>query len=85
MTPERFACLCCGFLTLTERPPGTYSICPVCSWEDDPLQARDPSSNGGANRVALRVARENYRAFGVSEPGGQATVRDPLPEEFPAR
>ena len=30
---SKFACLCCGFLTLDER--GGYDICPVCFWEDD--------------------------------------------------
>ena len=30
---SKFACPCCGFLTLDER--GGYDICPVCFWEDD--------------------------------------------------
>lgn len=29
----KFACPCCGCLTLDER--GGYDICPVCFWEDD--------------------------------------------------
>lgn len=29
----KFACPCCGCLTLAER--GAYDICPVCFWEDD--------------------------------------------------
>lgn len=30
---KKFACPCCGCLTLDER--GCYDICPVCFWEDD--------------------------------------------------
>lgn len=30
---SKFACPCCGCLTLEER--GGYDICPVCFWEDD--------------------------------------------------
>lgn len=30
---QKYACLCCGCLTLDER--GAYDICPVCFWEDD--------------------------------------------------
>ena len=29
----KFACPCCGCVTLDER--GTYDICPVCFWEDE--------------------------------------------------
>ncbi len=27
---RRFACPCCGYLTLDEAPTGTYAICTVC-------------------------------------------------------
>lgn len=30
---KKFACPCCGCLTLDERC--AYDICPVCFWEDD--------------------------------------------------
>lgn len=39
---ECYPCVCCGFLTLAEPPPGTFEICSVCRWEDDNVQARDP-------------------------------------------
>lgn len=39
----KFACPCCGSFTLTEKPPGTFSICEVCGWEDDNIQYDDPT------------------------------------------
>jgi Cysteine-rich CPCC len=49
-------CPCCGFLTL-EQEYGSYSICPVCGWEDDPVQLANPSSGGGANKQSLAEAQ----------------------------
>ncbi len=49
-------------MTLTEEPPGTFEVCPVCGWEDDDAQARDPDFAGGANRVSLREARANFES-----------------------
>jgi Cysteine-rich CPCC len=63
----RYACPCCDFLTLTEAPSGSYAICPVCRWEDDPVQFRDPDYTGGANRPSLRQARETFRRTGAGE------------------
>jgi Cysteine-rich CPCC len=77
----RFACLCCGYRTLAEEPPGTYAICPVCFWEDDYAQGADEYLEGGANRVALSDARESFAAVGASDIRLLALVRGPLPEE----
>lgn len=79
----RFACPCCGFLTLGEQPPGTYVICPVCSWEDDLVQGRDPFYEGGANGTSLNQAKENYRLFGARSRSDLQQVRPPRPEEIP--
>jgi hypothetical protein len=49
-------CPCCGFLTL-EGEYGSYVICPVCNWEDDPVQLANPSSGGGANSQSLAAAQ----------------------------
>jgi ribosomal protein L37AE/L43A len=60
MTARRkHACPVCGQHTLSER--GTYEICAVCGWEDDPAQAKDPDLAGGANRESLNQARTNWR------------------------
>ena len=34
----KYKCPCCGFYTFDEKLNGNYDICPVCFWEDDPIQ-----------------------------------------------
>lgn len=80
---ERYACSCCGYLTLFEAPPGTHAICPVCFWENDSVQLADPEFAGGANRASLREARNNYQRIGASDGEFKDQVRTPLPEESP--
>ncbi|MGE3805417.1 MAG: CPCC family cysteine-rich protein [Gemmataceae bacterium] len=78
----RFPCPCCGHWTLGEAPPGTFFICPVCSWEDDPVQYHDPTYEGGANGTCLNDARANYLDFGARSRVDLARVRPPRPEEI---
>lgn len=79
---ERYPCPCCGYLTLRE-PPGSYDIRGVCYWEDDGVQREDPAYRGGANRVSLNEARENFARFGVSEERFKRYVRPPSLDELP--
>lgn len=58
-------CSCCGYLTLQEPTHASYEICPICFWEDDPVQFSDPDFAGGANRVSLRQAQANFTEFGA--------------------
>ena len=58
---ENHPCPCCGHPTLDEPPPGTFTLCADCGWEDDPVQAADPDYHGGANRESLNEVREAYR------------------------
>ena len=83
MTQKRYPCACCGFITLHERPPGTFEICPVCNWEDDDVQFADPKAQGGANRVSLEEARDNFRTHGAAEPEFRDRVRRPTASEMP--
>ena len=53
-------CPCCGAEEIGEL--GAYEICPVCGWEDDPVQSADPSYAGGANDMSLLEAREAWLA-----------------------
>jgi hypothetical protein len=61
----KYKCPCCGYYTLDKKPPGTYTICPVCYWEDDRVQYQNPNYSGGANRVSLVQAQKNYLLFGA--------------------
>lgn len=56
-----FPCPCCGFLTY-EEPPGSYEICSICGWEDDPVQAANPCYAGGANSESLERAQDNFQS-----------------------
>lgn len=80
---HRYPCPCCGYLTLDEAPTGTYNICKVCFWEDDGVQFHNLDYEGGANKVSLNQARENFREHGVSETRFKTHVRPPLPDEQP--
>jgi len=79
----RWLCPCCGNRTLPEQPPGSYEICPVCFWEDDPVQFEDADFQGGANVVSLNQARANFREFAASERRFIQNVRPPTLEEQP--
>jgi hypothetical protein len=73
----KFPCPCCGYLTFTDTP-GSYEICHVCFWEDDPVQLLDPWYEGGANKVSLEQAQKNFVRFGVSEQGFVKNVKGVL-------
>ena len=55
-----YKCPCCGNYTLHEKPPGTYEVYTICSWEDDEVQYNDPTYVGGANKMCLNDARKMY-------------------------
>ena len=78
----RYRCPCCGFYTLPEPAGGNYNICPVCWWEDDPVQMDDEDFEGGANQVSLKQARKNYMVFGASDERFIDKVREATEEEL---
>ncbi|MFJ3963448.1 CPCC family cysteine-rich protein [Streptomyces sp. NPDC090036] len=60
-------------------------MCPVCGWQDDGGDHRDPDHfTGGPNHVTLREARRNYQDFGASERRRAGRCRPPLPAELPS-
>lgn len=54
-----FKCPVCGKYTF-QSGLGSYEICPVCGWEDDKAQYKDPNLKGGANRLSLKEYKERY-------------------------
>lgn len=74
---EAYPCPCCGHLVFGERV-GSYEICPICFWEDDPVQAADPWFAGGANRPSLAEAQRNFAEFGAVERRLISNVRRPV-------
>ena len=70
-------CPCCGYLTLTEAQPGSYEVCPVCHWMDDPIQFADEEFVSDTNHVSLRRARKNFEEFGAASKGVVGDTRDP--------
>jgi hypothetical protein len=52
-------CPVCGYYTLDRDEP--YSVCSICDWEDDPIQADDPDFWGGANDLSLNDYRNQWR------------------------
>lgn len=78
MTMEpTFPCFACGFLTLGEEP-GSYEICHLCKWQDDPVQLTRPRLRGGANRESLVEAqRAAIERFPLGQQSAGTYQRDP--------
>ena len=79
-TSERYACPCCGYLAFSEWP-GSYGVCHICFWEDDPVQILDPTYAGGANYPSLFEAQANYRKYGAMEKRFVKHVRGVQPDD----
>lgn len=79
---SKFKCPCCGFRTLDAEPPGTFEICPVCLWEDDNVQFKEPDYDGGANSVSLNKARDNYKRIGAISEDCVKHARKPFGDEL---
>ena len=72
---RNYFCLCCGYKTLEEKPPGTHEICEICFWQDD-------SGEGGANHITLRQAKNNFKNFGVSDLRFKDRLRKPTKDDI---
>lgn len=54
----KYECPVCGKFTLEKE--GTFEICEVCGWEDDPYQRRYPDEDYCANQMGLNKAKQTY-------------------------
>ncbi|WP_279382500.1 CPCC family cysteine-rich protein [Acanthopleuribacter pedis] len=81
MEKTKKTCPCCGCLTLEKD--SMFDVCPVCFWEDDPLQSENELYKGGANQVNLKIARINYLKIGAISEEFKTLTRKPLESEIP--
>jgi hypothetical protein len=63
---SKYACPCCGYFTL-DRPLDRYEICPLCWWEADAEQSRNPLCEEGPNLLSLEQARQRFLRQGVTD------------------
>lgn len=61
MSKKKYLCPCCKKYVFAEGP-GSYEICPVCSWEDDKIQAENPDYKGGANKQSLNECIKKFNS-----------------------
>jgi hypothetical protein len=80
MSKPPYPCPCCGYLVFAQ-PPGSYSVCPICDWEDDAFQLRYPDQAGGANGPSLMQAQRHFAKIGVSDPHCRGRERVPGPAD----
>ena len=55
----RHKCPVCGKFEFPHV--GSYDYCPVCGWQDDPIQEDEPDEDCCANQMSLNEAREAYK------------------------
>ncbi len=70
-------CPCCGYLTLSKSQPGSYEVCPICHWMDDPIQFSDEEYVSDTNHISLRSARDNFEELGAASEGVRDETREP--------
>ena len=59
-----------------------HDICPVCFWENDPIQNDNEKYVGGANDISLSEAKANYQKFGAVKQEYIKSVRSPYLDEM---
>ena len=62
---EKHSCPVCGKFEFEEY--NSLEICENCGWQDDAVQANAPDYMGGANKISLMQAKENYNTKGYAK------------------
>lgn len=76
-----FPCPVCGHDSFGE-PPGSFGICSVCGWEDDPSQIRHPRMRGGANTGSIHDYQQESNTWRITETDARDPAWRPLhPDE----
>ncbi|MFC4561965.1 CPCC family cysteine-rich protein [Nocardiopsis mangrovi] len=73
-------CPCCGYKVHSDGA-GSYLICPICFWEDDPQALRWPFGADNANKISLFDAQRNYAEFGAKTERSVPFVASAVGEE----
>lgn len=73
----KYNCPCCGYKTMEHKEAEYHDICPVCYWENDPVQNENEEYTGGSNEISLKKAKENYSSFGAISESAITFVRPP--------
>lgn len=78
---RKYKCACCGYNT-TEGYLSEYykEPCPVCYWRNNRLQNNNPDV-AGINKVRLKVAKANYKAYGAIMEDYKSFTRVPYERE----
>jgi hypothetical protein len=76
---EKFPCPACGYLTSSF--PGSFDLCPICWWEDDPVQLQCPDQRGGANGPSLIESQRHFAECSASDPALRDKVQPPGPAD----
>jgi len=58
----KYKCPVCGNAVIEHK----FDICPICFWEYDPLDIKNPELVSNVNKLSLYKARANYTKYGVS-------------------
>ena len=75
-------CTCCNCFTMEHNEAVYHDICPVCFWENDPIQNDNEIYVGGANDISLSEAKANYQKFGAVKQEYIKSVRSPYLDEM---
>jgi len=79
----RVQCPCCEYFTFGSEEEAFFEICEVCFWQYDEVAHDTPEISRGANHISLKLAKENYKKYGVCKIEHKRLVREPVDEEFP--